>query len=276
MNQYCNNFYTCAERCGFTNWRDCKLIGRGTFGEIFKLVVDFTNNDGTISMPVAVKKVLINFNYNTGDADEEANIFKVMSDLEISPELYCYFRTDKYQYFIMEKMDMNCIEVFNTDFGSDSITIKQLVLIDIITLIKSQIYYSGMWCTDIKFENFVVKFNDLVPKTRMIDFGIWCNRRDSEEWEHLDDYFENDDSKNLYFLLFILLQISHGLVIPEYLLDIINKEIDINISILKNDPNFYNKFKSIFYSKNSLISHYTNKDMHDLHPIIVEHYNKMY
>jgi hypothetical protein len=107
-----------------------------------------------------------------------------MSDENIGPKIYDYFYLDysyngiKYinQFIIMESMTIDATKALEDPKISNSDKIK--IIDTMIKLLKKQIKY-GLYCSDIKPDNYTVNIEDNVVKSiKMIDFGEnFCKKK---------------------------------------------------------------------------------------------------
>ena len=157
-----------------------EIVGDGTFGMVFPIVANIGGKKETL----VVKKITSKFR-NSSEKDQviknmyyEVDYSYKMGLSELGPIIYdaFYYETKKkiHQYIIMEKFDMSVsrwIQLKNQTFTKHNCN---LVVQNMLDLLHKQIFEIGLYCYDIKPDNYVI---NLVPiKVRMIDFGIdWCN-----------------------------------------------------------------------------------------------------
>lgn len=158
----------------FKNVQFTKKLGSGAFGQVYSADCEYENK----KIQVAVKYIdLVNDNMKEYGMDEEYNVFKKMSELNLSPCLYegLQFQTqreskrEKSILLIMEKYDFDCQTVMvSNDFTYE---VKRDVLYQMIKIIF-QMVSNGFSCIDAKLLNFMFRKDGQIVK--MIDFGEYC------------------------------------------------------------------------------------------------------
>lgn len=175
MNRICEKYHTEEEtivNCSNLNIISINTneIGSGKYGTVYTIKTQK-------SQILVVKRTIVELYNNTKkDMDDEIEYSIIMGKLNIGPKVFdsFYYQTSKHfnQYIIMEKFDES-VKKFIRRRKLDEYTCKHTSK-TMLRLLKKQIFISGIYCSDIKPENYVVKFYP-VFKIRMIDFG-WCNK----------------------------------------------------------------------------------------------------
>ncbi len=184
----------CTKNVGFTDWVKSKVIGKGAFGEISSYNVSKTVEKKTprtkklgaqVSivekrMTVAVKKAYFKISQNDkkslNDLYQEVEFNFYMAEAGLGPELYFAFfhvinetksKLEGYQYFIMEKMDMDC----HNYLADKKFTVKEKTnaVLQIVELVNKQIYKYRLLCSDTKPSNCMINVSE--NKVCLIDFG---------------------------------------------------------------------------------------------------------
>jgi len=157
-------------------------IGEGSFGSVFSVKDD--NN-----IKYAVKKMKIKDEY---EFINEIRLTYIFSSQNIGPRLYKIVKINDIAYLVMEKLDIDLYDFFESDQYIDDIGDLEKIVFD---LIKNSVH-QGIYCADIKTENIMLKkiSRDEIKadkyvlkhvkcrtmrcywhyKVRLIDFGEFC------------------------------------------------------------------------------------------------------
>jgi hypothetical protein len=157
-----------------------KELGRGTYGVIYPVIVQFGSQDITLIL----KKISKTFNKKKEqdnfikDMYDEVDYSYEMGKNKIGPRVYDAFFYQNgdlvNQYILMEKFDTSVANWILSNNSKLSSTNCAFVGIKMLDLLHKQIFIMNTYCGDIKTDNFVINFDPLVVK--MIDFGIdWCS-----------------------------------------------------------------------------------------------------
>lgn len=111
---------------------------------------------------------------------EDVILSKYMSDMNIGPQVYDYFKIKNNYYIVMEKFDSS-VELWFKYNGHDTKKCK-IVVEQMINILEEQIK-SGLFCVDIRPYNYVIRYSDLVVK--MIDF----EKKNCNMSKQYDDFF---------------------------------------------------------------------------------------
>ena len=163
-----------------------KLIGTGSFGKVYLANADYENKN----IGIAIKYIHTVSNVSDYDMDDEYSVFKKMSDLGLSPQLYegIDFETNEgkeNKILIMEKFDIDCHTLFVRD--GYTFALKKQILSDIVELVTKTVK-AGISCIDMKLGNFMYKQEGQVVK--MIDFGEYCSCTDKAKGKLMYDKFK--------------------------------------------------------------------------------------
>lgn len=163
----------------FTNVIITKMVGRGTFGKVFVATGVYENK----TINIAIKHIhnLKSDVENIYGMNDEYDVFKKMSELDLSPRMYegIEFKTDEgllNKAIIMERYDIDCHNLFKS--VRFTYKLKHKLMNDIFGLIIKTVQ-SGISCIDMKLENFMYKEEGQVVK--MIDFGEYCSCTDKDK-----------------------------------------------------------------------------------------------
>lgn len=171
---------TCDDFNPLVTFENFVPLGNGTYGEVVKVMMSEPDplTGEIVSIPIAVKIEEGIKNY--GVALNTVRFSRDMGEAGIGPEIYFTFYTDNdghgpyTQYLGMEYFDQTASDILF--YEADNRIIREVVA-QMISLIYRQIGEYGLYCTDIKPDNFVVRIDDgSQPTVRMIDFGFpHCN-----------------------------------------------------------------------------------------------------
>ncbi len=233
-------------KCTHKKYTFLKNIGSGSFGTVYK--TKYTEPGGKISY-VAVKKIDIDIK-NIG-ANKIKNIIKDFrlevelnhntSKMGISPLVYNSFYYIKNNVFtgviIMDLYDKSVEEIYY-----EKLHPYEYIFIhnEMLRLMKLQIFNLGIYCTDIKPENFVIKKSHRKIVLRSIDYGSdWCSSGMPKE-------FKNSE----YFYAIIIMQLClkiyiHNKKNTKMLLPFFNDRIMMKLT---NKFKNFEKIKKVMYN----------------------------
>ena len=237
----------------FKNVQFTKKLGSGAFGQVYSADCEYENK----KIQVAVKYIdLVNDNMKEYGMDEEYNVFKKMSELNLSPCLYegLQFRrqreskSEKSILLIMEKYDFDCQTVMvSNDFTYE---VKRDVLYQMIKIIF-QMVSNGFSCIDAKLLNFMFRKDGQIVK--MIDFGEYCTCDTKKIHEKIRfiqrcEKFTNTIENNK--TAFENSEIIFNLIIIKHLMFTAQIQYFLNRYYNFNDNNSeYTTLKKIFYRR---------------------------
>ena len=178
----------------FTNVIITKMVGRGTFGKVFVATGEYEHK----TINIAIKHIhnLKSDVKNIYGMNDEYDVFKKMSELDLSPRMYegIEFETDEgllNKAIIMERYDIDCHNLFKS--VRFTYKLKHKLMNDIFGLIIKTVQ-SGISCIDMKLENFMYKEEGQVVK--MIDFGEYCSCTDKDKDKLMYDRFKFTENCN--------------------------------------------------------------------------------
>lgn len=165
-----------------------KLIGTGTYGKVYLANADYENKN--IGIAIKHIHIITDVAAEQYGIDDEYSVFKKMSELGLSPQLYegIDFETNEGEankVIIMEKFDIDCHTLFIRD--GFTFVLKKQILSDIVELVTKTVK-AGISCIDMKLGNFMYKQEGQVVK--MIDFGEYCSYTDEAKGKLMYDQFE--------------------------------------------------------------------------------------
>jgi serine/threonine protein kinase len=251
-----DGFLKCTESMGFTNWSQKIMIGRGSFGKVYRYSVDYFGE----SIKVAVKEIVFNqVDNELSKNTKEIELGYSMGDLGIGPEIYGTFfeinnsQLTGTQYVIMEPMDTNGHDYLASPVYSK--VQKKFVVGRMIDILNKQIFHHGIFCFDVKPGNYLVNISPL--EVKMIDFGD-CSLADDPG---IIDFLENKEYL-VYLIQLIQLKIvmrnSTKLSYTDPIYEEINQEIDSLASVIPSKQFMKDMYHSngFFYQ----LSHYSGND----------------
>lgn len=183
-------------KCTNKKYTFLKNIGSGSFGNVYK--TKYIEPNGRVSY-VAVKKIDIDIKNTTSnklrsiikDFKREVELSYKTSKMGISPFIYKSFYYIKNYIFtgiiIMDLYDKSVEDIYYEKLHThDYIFIHS----EMLKLMKLQIFNLGVFCTDIKPENFVLKNEHRKFIIRSIDYGTdWCSSRMPKEFKTREYFY---------------------------------------------------------------------------------------
>ncbi len=132
-----------------------KLGNQGMIGTVYK--AKYNGKD------IIIKEIIVD---SVRKSHIDIAYSKYMSDKEIGPEIYDYFRVDNKYVIFMKKFDMGVDKWLTENYIHTDKCIE--VIEKMIKLMRKQYTEANLYCYDIKSQNFVINENDL--KVKMIDY----------------------------------------------------------------------------------------------------------
>jgi hypothetical protein len=203
MNRQCSagpsdfkSYNNCINRT-LTNLVVYEKIGAGTFGTVYGGTATYDGQLLNICIKT-IKKSVHESQLDTeiSDNDREVSYSYQMGKDGIGPIVYDAFyyvesigtgkKVTITQVIIQELMDIDGLKfISNREVSHDQ---KVLLVQKMISLVRIQVYESGLYCTDIKAENYMVNVKrskdsmgrpirtNQISEVKMIDFGSdWCS-----------------------------------------------------------------------------------------------------
>jgi serine/threonine protein kinase len=267
-----DGFLKCTESMGFTNWSQKIMIGRGSFGKVYRYSVDYFGEP----TKVAVKEIAFDpinpDNNEISKNTKEIELGYSMGDLGIGPEIYGTFfeinntQSTGTQYVIMEPMDTNGHDYLTSPIYSK--VQKKFVVGHMMEILHKQIFHVGIFCFDVKPGNYLVNISPL--EVKMIDFGD-CSFADDPG---MIDFLENKEYL-VYLIqliqLKIIMKISTKLPYSDPIYEDINLEINALVSIIPNKQFLKEMYRSngFFYQ----LAHYSGNDFRNIIEAFPDYYN---
>jgi len=148
------------------------LLGSGSYGSVYEGTCVIENKE----IKVAVKIIRLNYKNALKDMSYEIKMSRYMAAANIGPKVYDAFYTIDNndnniinQYIIMEYFESDGYNALR--YGSFDITDKVSICEQMYNLYKKTVFKYGMFCSDIKPQNYVIRMEPKGPLVRMIDFG---------------------------------------------------------------------------------------------------------
>ena len=199
-----------------TKWRAARggtpdKLGSGSYGNIFSMVMQREEGDGSFSAPqqMAIKVERFSNREITGFV-QEAEFGKLMAQKGIGPQIYdtFHFRMNTRALpivgiIMMERFQMDMFTfLFNPNSPSQPYAPTKAELRDAIgqmgdIIDKMIMPPDPLFCSDIKSENFLINFNPL--RVRMTDFGApFCMQRLPEHIRNIRDIARDKLQRSRY------------------------------------------------------------------------------
>lgn len=172
-NKYSDNYIKKCSKLKLISGNNLTKIGEGGFGVIYNINTIINGKNKELVLKVIRQKLrndtIKNFYY-------EVEYSEKMGDLGIGPKIYDAFYYIKGGYIeqniIMEKFDMSVDKWIKSDIFPKG---SKYIISHMLKLLRLQIFEKSMYCSDIKPQNYVVRFKPTMS-VKMIDFGTdWCS-----------------------------------------------------------------------------------------------------
>ncbi len=169
--KYSDNYIKKCSKLKLVSGNNLNKIGEGGFGVVYDINAIINGKNKELVLKVIKQKLkkdtIKNFYY-------EVEYSEKMGDLGIGPKIYDAFYSINNNYIeqniIMEKFDMSVDKWIKSDIFPRG---SKYIISHMLKLLKLQIFEKNMFCSDIKPQNYVVRFKPMSVK--MIDFGTdWC------------------------------------------------------------------------------------------------------
>lgn len=164
------------------NYRLIEKIGKGSFGEVYKVI---DKNDKYMACKVEEKQ-------SKSRLKSEYNIYKIFraKNLECVPKVYDYTETPKYNLLSMELLGKSLDAIFEECKKCIDIGTVIKIAITIISALE-KIHKTGIIHRDIKPNNFMFGIDDKQNDLFVMDFGL------SKKWYTKGKHIEYKSERSL-------------------------------------------------------------------------------